>query len=490
MRVREVHKRTAWISDPCEFTYRDNQELVALDFAYIYRIIGDELRCDCDVAPMLEYTPDYDKLVCPHCRKRYMFIDVRRRISKEMETQELEMSKARAYQITEKIEKVHDDSMDVSEEQSEGPTFKFNLHDYLLYKDMEEEKAMQKQRELEEERNFDTIIDIQGENMSDEDDLLDEVAMLLAIKNGELPKEAVRVNNDFDEDDDYNEDMGEDEYETTKLEMERKNNELNELIKRMSEDDDDEDIVEVSDDDMYEEILSLQNRSHESEDDEEFNSNEEESHSVTIDVVQKEYIETPDSNEQIEYPDCEIEEDHTHILSKPVKSAYIKRALRKSIKEEVKNEPVPIKSVSFQMLLDEDISDDTEIEPVNHEEVELKEQISNLLVKYIAMKGIDTSELDLAIDLSFTTQMNQEKDSDGEIIIINNKSSETEEPVVVEEIKIGALAEEERDDQYASYMSTLIEKYGQDGDEEEEVEELVQDDEDLEEELQKMYSEL
>lgn len=470
--------------------YRDSQELVALDFAYIYRIIGSELKCDCEVAPMLEYTPDYDKLVCPHCRKRYQFMDVRRRISKDMETAELEMSKSRAYQITEKIEKVETDGVDNQEEESEGPTFKFSLHDYLMYKDMEEKKAMEKQRVLEEEKRYETIIDIEANQETTEDDMLDEVERLLAVKNGELPPEAVRVQEEEYED---GEEIDEAQYEEARLEIEKQNEELNQFIKNMNKSEEDEEEFEVSEEDMYEEIMRLQNGNTKVE---------------TEEVGEPDCAEDDKEETRVIAPDtlgAAGEGTQTgYILCRPIKSAYIKKALRKPIVEEVKEEPVQIKSVSFQMLLDESVAD-TEIEPADNEEQALKDQISNLLVKYIAMKGVDTSELDLAIDLSFTSQIHQEKVNDNEIIVINNKSDEINvepvpEPIVVEEIKVGALPEEEKDDQYDSYMSTLIAKYGQHEDDDiegyqpqtkkQEVhEELIQGD-NLEEELEKMYKEL
>ena len=364
---------------------------------------------------------------------------------------------------------------------------------------------MEKQRLLEEEKQYNTIIDIQ-EDENPEDELFDEVAMLLAVKNGELPPEAVKAKAQYDEDeddDDWVEKISEDEYENTRLEIEKRNDELNQLINRMNKDDDeDENEIETSEEDIYEEILRLKNTSVGSED------------IVEPEVVENEKESEPDEEETrvITVGTLGPAEEVTqtgYTLCRPVKSAYIKKTLRKSIVQEVKEEPVPVKSVSFQMLLDETISY-TEIEPVNDEEKALTEQISNLLVKYIAMKGVETSELDLAIDLSFTTQVHQEKVTDNEIIIINNKSTEVEEvePIVVEtehievqEVKTEPVDEEESDDEYGGYMEALMGAYVQndedlDGYQEgknynvETTEILIQDDDMLEEELKKMYDEL
>lgn len=84
--------------------YRDDGQLTILDFAYIYKIKGDEMICGglnsdgelCD--EFLEYDENFYKLICPKCRKSYTFYDIRKRIDPEHEQKEIDMSKQLAYQ--------------------------------------------------------------------------------------------------------------------------------------------------------------------------------------------------------------------------------------------------------------------------------------------------------------------------------------------------------------------------------------------------------
>ena len=87
--------------------YRDDNTLVILDFAYIYRVLGEEMICgglnsdDTICTEILEYDADFNKLICPKCRKVYTFHEIRRKISREYETKELETIKQIAYKVTE-----------------------------------------------------------------------------------------------------------------------------------------------------------------------------------------------------------------------------------------------------------------------------------------------------------------------------------------------------------------------------------------------------
>ncbi|WP_171567689.1 hypothetical protein, partial [Brevibacillus sp. MCWH] len=83
----------------CNWGYRDNGELAILDFAYIFRIQGDELLCSKDQA-ILNYDENFHNLICPKCGKKYTFMDIRRRITMEQEKRENEIAKQLAYKLT------------------------------------------------------------------------------------------------------------------------------------------------------------------------------------------------------------------------------------------------------------------------------------------------------------------------------------------------------------------------------------------------------
>lgn len=164
----------------------DTNELVCLDFAYIYRIIGDEMFCpNCHV--MLRYTPDYDRLVCPQCRRRYMFMDIRRKISQKMENEELRIDKEQAYHIQNPVQNVQVSKLDQEEDDDkpEKYTYRANLYDYILMKKYKEEAKMN-------EKYYETIVDIEDTYVDEEEDLESEIELMLKVQKGELPKSCLR----------------------------------------------------------------------------------------------------------------------------------------------------------------------------------------------------------------------------------------------------------------------------------------------------------
>jgi hypothetical protein len=91
----------------CNWGYRDDGQLTILDYAYIYRIKGDELLCSND-QEFLEYDENFHSLVCPRCRTKYSFTDIRRRISMEEERHENNLAKDLAYPLTLPMEKIRE----------------------------------------------------------------------------------------------------------------------------------------------------------------------------------------------------------------------------------------------------------------------------------------------------------------------------------------------------------------------------------------------
>lgn len=86
--------------------YRDNGDIVILDYGYIYKIIGEEARCtnllsdDVVCGRFLEYDGRYSNLVCPHCRRKYSYEDIRRRIDLKLENERVDRVMKSAYCLT------------------------------------------------------------------------------------------------------------------------------------------------------------------------------------------------------------------------------------------------------------------------------------------------------------------------------------------------------------------------------------------------------
>ena len=86
--------------------YRDNGDLTILDFAYIYRIQGEEMICggknkagdECKT--FLNYDENFHGLICPSCGKKYSFTDIRIKIDPQYEKMEVDMIKQVAELVT------------------------------------------------------------------------------------------------------------------------------------------------------------------------------------------------------------------------------------------------------------------------------------------------------------------------------------------------------------------------------------------------------
>lgn len=66
-----------------------NNSICILDFAYIYSLSYKTFKCDCSSHALLNYDSEYINLRCPHCKKKYTFEDVRRRIKRDDEANEI-----------------------------------------------------------------------------------------------------------------------------------------------------------------------------------------------------------------------------------------------------------------------------------------------------------------------------------------------------------------------------------------------------------------
>lgn len=110
--------------------YRDDGSLVILDFAYVYRIRGEEMRCGhiskagvhCD--EFLNYDENFFSLVCPRCRIKYSFTEIRNRINADYESKEISGIKELTTKLTTSIELnvpiVEPDDEDEIEENTKG----------------------------------------------------------------------------------------------------------------------------------------------------------------------------------------------------------------------------------------------------------------------------------------------------------------------------------------------------------------------------------
>lgn len=167
----------------CNWGYRDTGELVILDYAYIYRIIGDEMLCsvliDQDTGQrcgtMLTYDDNFHTLYCPKCRTKYSTVDIRRRIPVEHERYENEMAKQLAYKVDKPLTLISakeedNSSLNINNNEEESQVAKEKLYAFgdefedYNYDDVEIEKS-------DEDYVLDAL-SIMQDDEDDEDDIL------------------------------------------------------------------------------------------------------------------------------------------------------------------------------------------------------------------------------------------------------------------------------------------------------------------------------
>ena len=166
--------------------YREDGSLVILDYAYIYRVIGDELICgglnsdDTFCQYPLEYDMNFHKLICPKCRKQYTFHEIRRRISIEYEEKEKDIIKEIAYKVTQPSQKINKNkSTTIVNENKEGDDImsknnydcfeENNINEEALYEDAIEFMRKGTPVMEEETESHDVIIDMEAVDDAAED---------------------------------------------------------------------------------------------------------------------------------------------------------------------------------------------------------------------------------------------------------------------------------------------------------------------------------
>lgn len=85
---------------------RTDGSICMLDFAYIYSISYRTFVCKCDDRTMMKYDRDFVNLYCPRCGRKYTFGEIRKRISKSLQEEEIGDIRRLGYNISEPVQTV------------------------------------------------------------------------------------------------------------------------------------------------------------------------------------------------------------------------------------------------------------------------------------------------------------------------------------------------------------------------------------------------
>lgn len=86
---------------------RNDGTICILDFAYIYSVKYKVFSCSCDDTAILRFDKNFVNLICPLCGRKYTFGEVRRRITKKDQENEIGDIRRLGYNLT-KSEQVVD----------------------------------------------------------------------------------------------------------------------------------------------------------------------------------------------------------------------------------------------------------------------------------------------------------------------------------------------------------------------------------------------
>lgn len=88
---------------------RNDGSIAILDFAYIYALSYKQFNCSCSEDILVEYDADFNKLICPSCRRSYTFGEIRKRITRADEEAEIGNILDDGYVLTGEEEEVLED---------------------------------------------------------------------------------------------------------------------------------------------------------------------------------------------------------------------------------------------------------------------------------------------------------------------------------------------------------------------------------------------
>lgn len=190
--------------------YRDNGEIVILDFAYVYKIKGDEMICGHKnkqgevCTSWLDYDTNFHNLLCPKCGKKYSFIEIRKRIDMEFEERENEMAKKLSYKLTKEIQQFKGTDENTNEKEKEDMS---NVNDKYSFENEETEETVEEEI-LTEEDEFENLLNSFRNNRSDNEssdikesvDIIKDMDVSILSEDEEDELEEVEIYDDGEED--------------------------------------------------------------------------------------------------------------------------------------------------------------------------------------------------------------------------------------------------------------------------------------------------
>lgn len=88
----------------------EKEEICIMDFAYIYDVKYGIFKCSCDNETLLQYDKDFVNFICPRCGRKYSFGEIRRKVTRKAQAEEIGDISTIGYNIHDAVEVLPIDS--------------------------------------------------------------------------------------------------------------------------------------------------------------------------------------------------------------------------------------------------------------------------------------------------------------------------------------------------------------------------------------------
>lgn len=111
---------------------RPDNTIAILDYAYIYNVKFNTFKCTCEEESYLKWDESFDKLKCPSCNAEYHFGDIRRRITRAQQEEEIGDIHLIGYNLTKAEEMVVPNPLFEKEEKKKKPKKELSKTEKLI----------------------------------------------------------------------------------------------------------------------------------------------------------------------------------------------------------------------------------------------------------------------------------------------------------------------------------------------------------------------
>ena len=127
--------------------HNGSDEICIMDYAYVYDVKYGIFKCSCDNETLLKYDNDYVNFICPRCGRKYSFGEIRRKVTRKAQKEEIGDISEIGYNLHSQTEVLPIDPRFTIDEKAKKEKV-LTPNEIKIQKYYEEQKAKQKMLEM------------------------------------------------------------------------------------------------------------------------------------------------------------------------------------------------------------------------------------------------------------------------------------------------------------------------------------------------------